>query len=75
MDLLKDSLGSPSLKIFVNNINKYGLMIFISPSSVVSFALFIAVGHERTLSFFLLIHTNGISEPFGMFSRGAVSVK
>ena len=76
MGLLKYSLGFPSLKIFVNHnrkINKYGLMICISPSSVVSFALFIAFKHERTLSF-LLTHTTGIPEPFGMFNRGAISV-
>jgi len=77
LDLLKDSLGSPSFKFFVNNsrnVNKYGLMICISPSSVVSFALFIAFEHERTL-LFLLTHTNGILEPFDTFSRGVVSVK
>jgi len=43
LGFLKDSFGSLSLKIFVNhnhNINKYGLMICISPSSVVSFTFY-----------------------------------
>ena len=77
LDLLKDWLGSLSLKLFVNNnrnTNKYGLMICISPSSVMSFAFFIAFELEHTLSF-LLTHTIGILKPFDMFSRDVVSVK
>ena len=55
LDFLRDSLGSPSIKIFVNhnhNINKYEFMICISPSSVLSFAFFIVLKnvHSRSCS-------------------------
>ena len=59
LNLLKDSLGSPGLKFSVNNnrnINKYGLMICISPSSVVSSVFFLLLLGILYSSLFIVVY-------------------